>query len=1033
MRHAALPLALVLFAEIVAAQTITTVVGGGPNNLPALEANLVSPRAVKFDSAGNFYIGVGTAVLKVDSAGLLTLVAGDGTSSFRGDGGLAIKATLNGAGGVAVDAAGNVFIADTSNHRVRRVDAATGIISTAVGNGIQGLGCDACAATSANLSLPMDVAVDAAGNLYVLERGGPFFFGGGGHRIRRVAAATGTITTVAGTGGAAGFSGDGGPATSARLSSPSALALDAAGNLFIADSGNHRIRRVTAATGIIITVAGNGLFGFGGDGGPATSASLAFPLGVVVDSAGNLYVADTNNRRIRKVDSSNVITTIAGNGNPGGTGDGGPATSATFGTLSGVAVGASGDLLVADQGTLRVREVVASSGLIRTIAGNGTARFSGDGYAATGASLNFPLGVAVDGSGILYLSDGASNRVRRVDANGTITTFVGGGIRGSVATPYALAVDASGNLYIADQANHRIKKVDHAGTVSTVAGTGARGFSGDAGPATSALLNFPSGVAADASGNIYVADSHNHRVRKVDPAGVITTVADGFSFPRGVAVDSAGNLYIADTGRCRIRKVDTAGIVTTVAGDGRCFFGNGDGIPATSASLNEPEGVLVDASGGLFIADTRNNRVRRIDSSGIIRTVAGNGARAFGGDDGPATSASLALPTGIASDPSGALYVADRFNHRIRRVEGVACADRDTTPPLIQCASADDLWHRTNVLLACTASDERCGLADPSDSSFSLSTNVPAGSELADASTGIRQVCDLAGNCATAGPIARNKVDKRAPHVACGTADGLWHATDVNIACNAADGGSGLAVPADASFSLSTSIPPGTETSNASTGTRQICDAVLNCVMAGPVAANRVDKKPPAITITAPAGDYLLNQAAAANYACADDGSGLAACTGTIANGSNIDTSSVGAKSFTVNATDNVGNASSPAANYNVTYNILLLFDNTTAKKSGSVFAIRLQIADVNGSNRSAGEIAVTATRIVRISDNAPAPVDDAGNANPDSNFRFDHALGGTGGYIFNLSTQGLSTGTYRLFFTAAGDPVEHSLEFQVK
>jgi streptogramin lyase len=287
--------------------------------------------------------------------------------------------------GVAVDAAGNVLIADLSNSRIRSVDAVTGVITTVAGNGNFDFSGDGGPATAASLGSPSGVAVDAAGNLLIAQSNA---------RIRRDAAVPGVITPVAGN-GAGGFSGDGGPATAASFSSPLGVAVDAAGNVLIADQSNSRIRRVDAVTGVITTVAGNGTFGFSGDGGPATAASLSNPVGVAVDAAGNVLIADPNNFRIRRVDAvTGVITTVAGSGTFGFSGDGGPATAANLSGPFGVAVDAAGNVLIADRSNQRIRRVDAVTGVITTAAGNGASGFSGDGGPATAASLSCPLAVA---------------------------------------------------------------------------------------------------------------------------------------------------------------------------------------------------------------------------------------------------------------------------------------------------------------------------------------------------------------------------------------------------------------------------------------------------------------------------------------------------------------------------------------------------------------------------------------------------------------------------------------------------------------
>jgi sugar lactone lactonase YvrE len=332
------------------------------------------------------------------------------------------------------------------------------------------------------------------------------------------------IKTVAGNGTSA-LSGDHGSAAGAGLSEPFGVAVDAAGNLFIADTANNRVREVDTS-GIIITVAGDGVGGFSGDGGRATSASLNTPTGVALDAAGNLYVADTFNNRVRKVDSAGVITTVAGNGEARFSGDGVAATSSSLRAPFSVAVDAAGNLYIADTSNHRIRKV-DSSGIITTVAGDGRERFSGDGGKATSASLNFPIGVTVDRVGNLFITDQSSQRIRKVSAAGVITTvagngresFSGDGGRATLASlnlPTGMAVDTAGNLYIADTSNHRIRKVSTAGIITTVAGNGIGGFSGDGGAPTSASLHLPGGVAVDSPGNLYVADTFNNRIRQVN-------------------------------------------------------------------------------------------------------------------------------------------------------------------------------------------------------------------------------------------------------------------------------------------------------------------------------------------------------------------------------------------------------------------------------------------------------------------------------------------------------------------------------------
>ncbi|MDE0627264.1 MAG: SUMF1/EgtB/PvdO family nonheme iron enzyme [Bryobacterales bacterium] len=680
-------LALALLGPGLARPGIISTVAGTGEFVPgdgglALGAGLESPRGAVVDDAGNLYIADPPShrVRKVDRAGRITTVAGNGVRGFSGDGGPAAAAQLAFPYDVAVDAVGNLWIADEGNLRVRRVDL-SGTITTVAGNGTPGFSGDGGPATAAQLR-PRSVTLDSAGNLYVAD-----YFD---HRVRRVDLA-GTITTVAGN-GTRGFSGDGGPATAAQLSRPQCVALDSAGNLYIADYANHRVRRVDLA-GTITSVAGDGTGGFSGDGGPATAAQLAFPSGLAVDRNSNLFIADYSNHRVRRVDLAGTISTVAGNGTPGLSGDSGSAIAAQLASPRGVALDSVGLLYIVDTSNERVRRV-DPSGRIATVVGNGSGRYGGDGGPASLARFQVPAAVLLDAAGNLYIADAVNHRVRRVDLAGTITTVAGNGSRGysgdggpateaRLDIASGLAMDAAGNLYIADLGNHRVRRVDAAGTITTVAGDGTGGYSGDGGLATEAQLALPYDVATDAAGNLLVADGANHRVRRVDAAGTITTVAgngsrgfggDGgpatgaqLASPRRLTVDADGNLYIADIGNRRVRRVDAAGTITTVAGNGTRGSA-GDGGPAASAQLTGPDGVAVDAVGNLYIADISDHRVRRVDTTGTITTLAGDGSRGFGGDGGPATGAQLASPRGLAVDRDGNLLVADSGNHRIRSV-----------------------------------------------------------------------------------------------------------------------------------------------------------------------------------------------------------------------------------------------------------------------------------------------------------------------------------------------------------------------------
>ena len=690
---------------------INSVVGGGApgDGGPATAAQVGQPEAIAVDSAGDVFIAdVNFDRIReiVRATGVIITVAGNGSVGYSGDGGPAIAAEFVDPQGIAVDSAGDLFIADTGNNRIREVNASTHIITTVAGGGSSagndGLG-DGGPATAAQLSGPEGIAVDSAGDLFIADASN--------NRIREVNASTQIITTVAGS-GTSGFGGDGLPATSTAvdLESPSGVAVDSAGDIFIADTSNDRIREVNASTTVITTVAGNGTSGFGGDGLLATSTAveLGGPQGIAVDSAGDLFIADTGNSRIREVNAStHIITTVAGGGDSG-LGDGGLATAAELSGPFGVALDSAGDLFIADTYNFRVREVnytadnYATSD-ISTVAGGGGS--ISDGSAATQAYLSNPYGVATDSAGDIFIADTATNRIREVNVTtGIITTVAGGGNNrgtdgvgdGGPATAAELnlgygegggvAVDSAGDLFIADSGNNRIREVN-ASThiIITVAGNGTYGFGGDGLPATAAELGDPRGVALDSTGDLFIADSGNGRIREVNATtGTIVTVAgDGYPLyngdniaataanlatPTGIALDSAGDIFFADTFDFRIREVNAStGLITTVAGDGVQGYG-GDNIAATATDLFVPDGVAVDALGDVFIAD-EDNRVREVvKATGIIITVAGTGNGSFGGDGGPAGSASVDSPSGVAIGPTGNLLIADTGNNRIREI-----------------------------------------------------------------------------------------------------------------------------------------------------------------------------------------------------------------------------------------------------------------------------------------------------------------------------------------------------------------------------
>ena len=699
---------------------------------PATLALLNNPEGITVDSNGNIYIADtdNALIRKIDiDTGVIDIVAGtrDSTASTN-DGGLATNTYLYEVEAVALDSAGNIYIVNKGLPVIRKVDAATGIISTVAGKlGIFGQTGDGGPAIDALLADPSDIEIDMSGNIYFTDRAN--------HVLRKVDGTTGIISTVAGNIGIPGATGDGGLATDARLTGPENIVIDSSGNIYIADSGNQVIRKINSSDGIINTIAGTiGTQGNSGDGGFATDATLGpYVSGIAIDPAGNIYISDTGNEVIRAIDSSTgIINTVAGVKHyiknyhaPDYFGNGGPAIGAVFGRESpkSIVFDLDGNLLIADSENHAIRKI--QTGSVITHAGTvGTPGYTGDGGLATNATLREPKGIVVDSSGNVFIAVGSGDRgyIRKVDyATGIISTIAGnidatlmgsGGLAtdARLIGPTGIAVDSSGNIYIAEPEGDVIRKINvSTGIIDIVAGTpGARGYTvGDGILATSAVLNFPSDVAVDSAGNVYIADSDNARIRKVDAiTGIISTIAGtgdwGYSgdgglainatlySPKGIALDSSGNVYIADRVSHVIRKVDSAtGIISTIAGNGSGLGPFGDGGLATAAGLLYPEGVAVDSKGDIYIADTENNAVRKIDANtGIIKTVVGiiqapNGSWE---DPGTVSPGLLHFPSDIDVDSDGNIFIADTINQAVAKASSYSVA----SPPNNVQATADD-------------------------------------------------------------------------------------------------------------------------------------------------------------------------------------------------------------------------------------------------------------------------------------------------------------------------------------------------------
>ncbi len=529
-------------------------------------------------------------------------------------------------------------------------------------------------ATEALLWDPRDVAVDTAGNLYIVDQGN--------HILRRVDPA-GEITTFAGTGQTFGGE-ENVPATESSIYLPERIIVDAVGNVYFTN-GRNRVRRVTT-DGLVATIAGSGAYGFAGDGGQAVDASFRSPLGVAVDAAGNLYIADYLNHRVRRVGLDGVITTFAGTGEEGFSGDGGQATSAQLRFPRNVAVDGEGNVYIADTSNHRIRRV-APDGVITTVAGNGTYGAPIDGV-ATDVRFGFPYALHAAADGTLHI--GGQGYVVRVDTDGMLTVLVSGygyagdggsSLEAKVDTVYGLDVAADGTVYIADSGNQRVRAITPDGNINTVAGMSH--LVGDGGPAEEAVLFSPAGADLDDEGSLYVAEADNHVVRKIDASGIITTFAgtgekgdsgdDGpalsavFGAPSDVAVGPQGDVFVADRSAYRVRRISRDGTISTYAGTGSYGY-DGDGGPAIDAKMRAPDGIAVDQEGNVYIADSGSHVIRKVDTTGIISTIAGTGESGFTGDDGPAVEAQLSSPSDVFIDGSNVLYIVDRNNTRIRRV-----------------------------------------------------------------------------------------------------------------------------------------------------------------------------------------------------------------------------------------------------------------------------------------------------------------------------------------------------------------------------
>jgi sugar lactone lactonase YvrE len=647
-----------------------TVTDGTYTVTPSLLGYSFVPPVASATVAGADVTGLAftSAVLPVVNPHSLSVVAGvpSGTGDIDGTG---AAGRFWSPAGVAVDAGGNLFVADHDNSTIRRVSP-LGVVTTLAGSARQ-VGASDGPGPSARFNRPWGLAVDATGNVYVADTE---------NDTVRVISPAGVVTTLAGLAGTPG-SADG-QGAAARFSRPSGIAVDTAGNVFVADHANHTVRQITPG-GLVSTLAGTAGSPGSADG-QGGAARFYLPTGVAVDASGAVYVADSGSATIRKI-TAGLVSTLAGSPGQSGTADG-TGSAARFDFPTGVAVDGSGNVYVGDSWNDLVRQVTAG-GAVTTLAGVARTPGSADGPGAV-AQFDGPAGVAVDATGRLFVADSGNDTLRLLSA-GVVSTVAGtAGQAGSLdggryvarfSDPVGVALDVAGNAYVADYANSTIRKVSPAADTLTFAGTAGQVGSAD-GTGAAARFNGPAGVAVDPSGNVVVGDFQNSTIRLVTPLGVVTTLAGsagvpgsedgtgpaaGFSLPYGVAVDASGNVLVADSGNSLIRRVTPSGVVTTLAGAvGNA--GSSDGTGPT-AQFNHPRGIALDVAGNAYVADTGNSTIRKVTPAGVVTTLAGT-AGLPGSLDGTGSAAQFSGPSGLAVDGAGNVYVADTGNSTIRKV-----------------------------------------------------------------------------------------------------------------------------------------------------------------------------------------------------------------------------------------------------------------------------------------------------------------------------------------------------------------------------
>lgn len=931
----------------------TTLPGFSGDGGLATNAQLYFPVSVAFDVAGDLLIAdVGNGrIRKVSAAtGEISTVAGGGWDPY--DAVPARDAELNGPWAVTAGADGSIYVVETDGNRVRRIAPDSGLITTVAGSGAYGFAGDGGPAQLANLARPSDVALDGAGNLYIADHQN--------NCIRVVDHSTGIISRYAGTCEQDAWSmvNEGVPAIDVALFRPTTLRFDALGNLLFTEQGAGRIRKIDAETGILTTIAGGE--GIESENVPALFGRIDMPQGLALTSNGDLYVSSQNSFVIQRISAADgMLHIVAGNGFSHFSGEGGAATLAQIW---------SEDVVVDWLGTVsfldnqRIRSVSADSGLITTVAGLGSWDAPSDGVPAMNAYFSYPTALTRDASGNLFIAEQGNQRIRKVDAgSGLIHHYAGQGygyggdngyaINALMRTVSDMAVDASGNLYVVEEGSARVRRIDAAsGIIRTVAGNGQLQSSGpppDGVLATNAALYYPSAIAIDHAGSMYISEWR--RIRKVNAVtGVITTIAgNGYGGDGGpaitadikaddIVVDRAGNIFLASLSEHRVRKIDAAtGIITTVAGTGESGR-SGDGGPAVDATLNSPRALALTSSGDLLISE--EGRVRRV--LGIAATAPagdetaplisfnvsgpqGNGGW-FVGDvtvtwsvvdpESTITSSTGCQTATVMADTSGATFSCAATSQGGTSTSSVT-VKRDTTLPNLSFAAPSPApysaagWHNSNVSVAFTTSDAYSGI-----SSASIASPIVFNVEGANQTRTVR-IWDRAGNYRDFTTPVIN-LDKTPPALTFGapspTANAAgWNNTDVTIPYTVTDTLSGpganpgqvnvIGQGTNIRYNVSVSDRAGNWSGFTTTGVN-------------------IDKVLPSVTVTAPlnGATYALGATVFAAYSCSDVTSGVNTCVGTAPSGSAIDTSTTGTKTFSVSVTDRAGNVGTTTISYTV-------------------------------------------------------------------------------------------------------------------